>query len=340
MTAPRPRPTLLLRVGHGGARVRDLQQRLQGLGHAIPSSERGTFGSATEEAVRAFQTERRIRVDGLCGRETWARLVEAGYQLGDRTLYQRVPMLRGDDVVALQHRLNGLGFDAGREDGIFGPDAAAAVTEFQHNAGLTADGICGAVTLEAIGRVDRLASGSIASLREREALRHSSPDLHGRRVFFAVAPGFEPLADLVARGLDGHGAHTLVDRSGADESLLAAHANSFGADLFVLLRYGSVEGFHCAYFQSRTYRSEAGFHYATVIQSELSRAGIIDRANEPEGMSYPALRETRMAAVVCEPTTLDDTAGLARLFERSGAVANALVAALGRGAGDPSSTGS
>src|SRR3712207_6890176 len=33
----------------------------------------------------------------------------------------RSRMMRGDDVRELQHRLNQLGFDAGAEDGIFGP---------------------------------------------------------------------------------------------------------------------------------------------------------------------------------------------------------------------------
>ena len=36
-------------------------------------------------------------------------------------------MLRGDDVSELQRRLNALGFDAGREDGILGPETEAAL---------------------------------------------------------------------------------------------------------------------------------------------------------------------------------------------------------------------
>ena len=45
----------------------------------------------------------------------------AGWTAGGRTLYfrPRAPM-RGDDVASLQARLNALGFDAGKEDGIFG----------------------------------------------------------------------------------------------------------------------------------------------------------------------------------------------------------------------------
>ena len=45
-------------------------------------------------------------------------------------------MLRGDDVLDLQHQLNALGFDAGRDDGIFGPHTADALREFQRNVGV------------------------------------------------------------------------------------------------------------------------------------------------------------------------------------------------------------
>ena len=96
--------------------------------------------------MRVFQEARGLRVDGVCGRDTWSSLVESGFRLGDRMLYLRHPMFRGDDVTELQRRLNALGFDAGREDGILGDDTTAALTEFQRNVGLTVDGVCGPAT--------------------------------------------------------------------------------------------------------------------------------------------------------------------------------------------------
>ena len=111
--------TEILRRASTGKAVRDLQQRLAAAG-SRRRRRPGIFGPATEQAVHTFQEHARIRVDGICGPETWAALVESGFALGDRLLYQRRPNLRGDDVAELQHRLNGLGFDAGREDGILG----------------------------------------------------------------------------------------------------------------------------------------------------------------------------------------------------------------------------
>ena len=101
--------TALLRVGDRGDAVRDLQQRLIAAGFPIAPDEIGLFGPATEGGVRAFQTRRTIRVDGVVGRETWAALVESGFELGDRLLYLRSPNLRGDDVTELQRTLNRLG---------------------------------------------------------------------------------------------------------------------------------------------------------------------------------------------------------------------------------------
>ncbi len=117
------------------------------------SLSHGRFETATEEAVREFQRQRGLRVDGICGPETWGALIESGFPLGDRLLYLCQPMLRGDDVTELQRRLNMLGFDAGREDGILGPETEAAIGAFQRDAGLATDKVCGPATLGALGRL-------------------------------------------------------------------------------------------------------------------------------------------------------------------------------------------
>ena len=54
----------------------------------------------------------------------------------------------GEAVRALQEMLNNLGYSCGAADGVFGSKTRAAVLAFQHDEGLTADGIAGPKTLE------------------------------------------------------------------------------------------------------------------------------------------------------------------------------------------------
>jgi putative chitinase len=59
----------------------------------------------------------------------------------------------GDEVLQLQSKLKALGFDPGTVDGDFGPKTTAAVIAFQTSKGLSADGVVGRQTLDALGMV-------------------------------------------------------------------------------------------------------------------------------------------------------------------------------------------
>ncbi|MBQ7521681.1 MAG: spore cortex-lytic enzyme [Clostridia bacterium] len=56
----------------------------------------------------------------------------------------------GSEVKSIQTRLNELGYYNGQIDGIFGTKTKTAVTKFQKDYGLTADGIVGTNTLKAL----------------------------------------------------------------------------------------------------------------------------------------------------------------------------------------------
>lgn len=323
----------MLRPGSRGEAVRDLQVRLGDLGHEIPPPEAATYGAVTESVVRSFQAARGLRVDGICGPQTWSAVVESGYRLGDRLLYRRWPMLRGDDVAELQRRLNGLGFDAGREDGILGDDTTRALSEFQRNMGLPTDGMCGTATLGVLEQVGGLAAGSVASVREREVLRRGPHRLEGRRVFVAAAPGFDTLANLVVRGLVELGAGAALDASGADDPALAAEANRYAADLFLAFRAGDTPGCRCSYYESGRFRSEAGHSVADAVSREL--APIFGGEPCATGRTYAVLRETRMAAVICEPVASDDVDAMRTLVVRGVDVAHAVVRGVRQGVEQP-----
>jgi N-acetylmuramoyl-L-alanine amidase len=318
----------VLRPGSVGEAVRDLQRRLVGAGHPIPGSELGRFGPETAAALLAFQEARGLEPDGVCDPETWDALVESGYRLGDRLLYLRRPMQRGDDVAVLQRRLNGLGFDAGREDGILGVDTQRALLEFQRNAGLGVDGICGAATIVALERLGSLSDGSIAAVRERDELRRSTRQLSGARVYLAVTPGFEWLGESLRHELGSNGAHALLDATGDAPPAVIRSANGFQADLFVALRHGTDPACRCSYFESGRFRSETGYRMATAISGELTALLGVDGV--VGGRTYALLRETRMAATVCEPAAATDVARMRALVEHGDDAARAIVRGIRR----------
>ena len=210
-------------------------------------------------------------------------------------------MLRGDDVAELQALLGTLGFDAGRVDGIYGPDTAAAVVEFQRNAGLTTDGIVGPDSVAALQRLTGRVGGPgttavVAQVREAEQLRRPR-ELAGLRVAVAEAGGLGALAEHAGRLLRDGGAvvTVLVDPDG---SARAAAANAFEADAFVEVALRDEPGAGAAYYAREGYESAGGHRLADLLLAELARAGL--EVAEPRGMRLPVLRETRMPAVVVE----------------------------------------
>lgn len=63
----------IIRYGDRGEDVRAVQQALSFLGYS-PGPIDGIFGPLTDEAVRNFQSDQRIAVDGIVGPETIAAL--------------------------------------------------------------------------------------------------------------------------------------------------------------------------------------------------------------------------------------------------------------------------
>ncbi len=313
---------LPLGEGARGEAVRDVQRRLGALGHDLDPDVRGEFGPATLAATRTFQCERGLPTDGICGPVTWAALVEAGYRLGDRFLYHRKPMQRGDDVAELQAGLGALGFDAGRVDGICGPDTARALEEFQRNSGLTPDGICGPDSVAALRRLSgrRVGPTSVAQAREVLALRDAPRQLAERRIVLGAPGALGSLADRVRRLLTEAGAEVTVVHT-ADGSAQAREANDLGAELYVGLRLVAVAVCRVSYYATEGFESVGGRRLAELTAPRLGT--VLDIAPETSGMRLPVLRETRMPAVLCELGPADE------VVVQAGALATALTACVG-----------
>lgn len=313
----------IFRLGDEGTEVLDIQRRLLELGAVLdPSELDGRFGATTDRAVRAFQDARNLRIDGLVGPDTWGQLVEAGWRLGDRTLYLHSPMFRGDDVRSLQRKLNALGFDAGKEDGLYGSHTDRAAREFQRNVGDEVDGIIGPHVIASLLRVRPQESApSRALVREEEELRHARGSIEGQVIAIAGADGggaVAAIAETAAVDLRAVGAEpALVPRGGGGStpSDQARAANDLDAAVCVSIRLAEgvpeAGGPTCSYFGSLVTHSPAGMLLAQMILEELE--SVLDRRGRLQRLTTSVLRETRMPAVQVEPVFETNELELARL---------------------------
>ena len=134
-----------LRNGSQGNFVYLLQYLLTQNGYNI--SVDGAFGQNTTNAVIAFQTANGLTADGIVGANTWRTLLvlppQPTIRQGDRGTYVRY----------LQEKLTSKLYPLGNIDGIFGNATRTAVVEFQNENGLTADGIVGPITWQAVSQI-------------------------------------------------------------------------------------------------------------------------------------------------------------------------------------------
>lgn len=301
----------------------DVRRRLGVVGFDTSGDPEGAFGRATRAAMEAFQYRRGLRVDGVCGRQTWDTLVESGFRLGDRFLYRRTPMLRGDDVAELQQRLGALGFDTGRVDGIFGDATSMALGDFQRNAGLPVDGILGATTMLELLRLQtrHQQDETVSTVRDRERLRQAPPTLAGRHVAVGEEGGLGTVVGAVRRRLAMAGAR-VTSLHHPDGSVQAQEANAANVDVYLAVRLDPVRPVvNVSYYSGYRYDSPGGRRLADLVYQRVP-AALGGGSGGVRGMSVPVLRETRMPAVIVE------VGPAAVVVERGAALADALVGAL------------
>ncbi|HET8591647.1 MAG TPA: N-acetylmuramoyl-L-alanine amidase [Nakamurella sp.] len=339
----------MLRRGDRGAAVVSLRAALASLGllpaqtfsQVAADAEALLFDEPVDRAVRAFQQQRGLIVDGRVGPVTERELLAARWTLGDRTLsFTLSAPMSGDDVVSLQLRLAELGYDSGRPDGVFGAQLDAAVREFQRHRGLPDDGVFGPETHRELLRIAPMATGGRPQyLREIEQVRQSGPRLGGKRIVIDPAHGGGEAgwtvngiraADLtfdLARRLEARMAATGMQAfltRGPDQNPSqqerAQLANELAADLLISLHVDGSRSPHASgiatfHFGTDTGNtSSAGEALAELVQRELvARTGMIDcRVHH---RPWEILRRTTMPAVQVEVGYLSNEADRVRLTD-------------------------
>ena len=326
----------LLRRGSQGPAVADVRARLLALAESyLPDRHRlegaevqdDLYDESLERAVRSFQQQQGLIVDGVVGPETFSAIDGARWALGDRIL-RHLPghLQHGEDVRALQERLNTLGFAAGRVDGFFGETTERAVRAFQRAYGLTGDGSVGPDTLRAFTDLQRSVSGGSSTvLRERERVRRSGQSLSGRTVVLDPGHGGDDPgarssgmteADIMldlARRIEGRltaigvdVVYTRTEGTCPSEEDRAAIANEVGADVLLSLHCDSHDHVDASgvatFFFGRDRRgswSPVGEHLADLILREVVARTSLSNCRS-HGRSWALLQRTTMPAVRIE----------------------------------------
>lgn len=171
-SAGRANPFPLLKSGERSPEVIYLQAHL--LERGLVSNLTGSMDTSTIEAVKEFQRENSLLVDGIVGPATWnaiareeeraeiveiVEVVEVAERIQEREEGQEAievtrEILRSGDkgpmVAALQQRLKSLHFYHGPINGHYGLQTTLAVKLTQQFYGLVVDGIMGPATWSAI----------------------------------------------------------------------------------------------------------------------------------------------------------------------------------------------
>ena len=144
--------------------VLELQQALYEKGY-LKQKPTGYYGTETQNAVIAFQKDKKLSTDGKAGEATRKAILGAKYKplpatrkVNDEDKNNTVkyePGDKGDEIKKFQQRLKDLEYYTySRITGYYGPMTQVAVRRFQRTNGLKVDGVLGEDTIKLLNSDD------------------------------------------------------------------------------------------------------------------------------------------------------------------------------------------
>ncbi len=145
--APKKKGNALYQRGDRGDDIATLQRKLKRLGYLEGDAD-GIYGGQTLEAVKEFQTDKKLSVTGSVDQKTFDEVNTAFVEeTGELSAGAR-----GRRVIRLQNQLLLHGYDPGLVDGVYGGGTERAVAELQEREGLKQTGIADEAVWDALDK--------------------------------------------------------------------------------------------------------------------------------------------------------------------------------------------
>ena len=310
-----------------GEDIKAVQNKLNSLGYNCGTAD-GYYGNATKNAVISFQSAKGIDTDGVVGPTTWKLLFNSSSNGSDysRILKVTSPLMYGDDVKAVQNKLNSLGYNCGTADGYYGNATRSAVISFQSAKGLTDDGEVGPATWNALfNSYSSSGSGTLpgGSIKVFIDAGHGGTDpgavgngLKEKDIVLSIATKLGSL--LNGRGISIKYSRTNDTYLSLEER--ARLANAWGADLFVSIHANSA---------TSSVRGTECYTHPTANTATKTLSGNVSRAISSKFGNFAVLRLSNMPAILVETAFISNSSDANLLNTRqtdfSIAIANSIL---------------
>ena len=331
-----------------GEDIRAVQNKLNSLGYVAGTAD-GYYGNMTRNAVINFQSKKGLAADGDVGPTTWSALFNTSTSGGSgysRILKLTSPLMYGEDIKAVQNRLNSLGYNAGTADGYYGNGTRTAVISFQTARGIDIDGEVGPTTWKTLFNTSTSGgNGSTSNIRKVFIdPGHGGTDpgasgngLYEKEVVLSISKKVRNI--LISKGFE-------VELSRSTDQYVslsdrAAQANAWDADLFVSIHCNSAtsssaNGTECyTYPTANTSTKSLSKNMASALASKL---GLTNRGHKEA--NFAVLRLSNMPAILIETAFINNANDASKLKTRENDFASAIANQIANTSIDNSNGGS
>ena len=331
-----------------GEDIKAVQNRLNSLGYNAGTAD-GYYGNGTRTAVINFQTAKGLDADGDVGPTTWNALFNTSNSGGSgysRILKLTSPLMYGEDIRAVQNKLNSLGYNAGTADGYYGNDTRNAVINFQTARGIDIDGEVGPTTWNTLFNIS-ISGGNGSTSNIRKIFidpGHGGTDpgasgngLYEKEVVLSIAKKVRNI--LISKGFE-------VELSRSTDQYVslsdrAAQANAWDADLFVSIHCNSAtsssaNGTEC--YTHPTANASTKSLSKNMSAALASKLGLTNRGHKES--NFAVLRLSNMPAILIETAFINNANDANKLKTRENDFASAIANQIANTSIDNSNGGS